>query len=202
MLKALLSLSAVLLTFTAASQAEVVNGLYNGTARTTVKYLHPQTMQVVKIESYGRKLQVVIAPRKESGGVVETNPFFWRMVPTTRTTPPSLGDVAAASSRVVSSGGGSVLLQYWNLRNTVSGFDGALVNNHTAEGLAKDRIVAKLGDQRAGYLMHDASVGAGLQCKVVGTATGKQLKVTVDGYAFVPGRAVVQFSTSFTGQRP
>jgi hypothetical protein len=50
--------------------------------------------------------------------------------------------------------------------------------------------------------MHDASVGAGLQCKVVGTASGKQLDVTVNGYAFVPGRAVVQFSTSFTGKAP
>jgi hypothetical protein len=76
MLKALLSWSAALFALTAVSVAEVANGLYSGTARTTVKYLNPQTMQVVKTESYGRKLQVVIAPRRQSGTSVETNPLF------------------------------------------------------------------------------------------------------------------------------
>jgi hypothetical protein len=44
--------------------------------------------------------------------------------------------------------------------------------------------------------MHDASIGSGLQCKLTATASGRDLKVTVTGYAYVPGRAIIQFTTT------
>ena len=185
------------------SQAAVGAGVYNGTARTTVKYLNPTTLQVMATESYGRKMLVTVGARKQLGTTVESNPFFLKIAPTVRTTPPANGDVFTASARVVSGSFGTVLLQYWMLRNTATGFDGALVDNHSSDGAAKDRMIAKLGpNSGASYLLHDANIVSGLQCKVLGTTSGRQLNLTVNGYAYIPGQAIVQFSTAFTGRRP
>jgi hypothetical protein len=188
-----------------ATHADVVNGSYVGSAKTTVKYLDPNTLAVVSTESYARKTKINIAPPKISGGGAETNPFSFGIAPFPRDEPLVAGALFAASARLIEVDGRDVLLQYWNAQNTTTGFTASLVNNHASEGLAKDRIMAFLGGadgKLKPFLMHDANVGAGLQCKMTGTATDRKLVIDVGGYAFVPNKAIIQFNTRINGRRP
>ena len=197
----LLSLTCLLGLLAGRTEAGVTHGNYAGSAKTNVKYLDPQTLRTFATGSYGRKLRVKIAPTKSG----ERNPFTFNMAPSEREDSPEEGEVFAASARVLNFSGREVLLQYWNLQNTSSGFSGTLVNTHSSEGALRERVVALLGGpggQPRPFFMHDASIGSGLQCRMTAVASGRDLKVTITGYAFVPGRAIIQFTTEFTGRRP
>jgi hypothetical protein len=110
--------------------------------------------------------------------------------------------VKAASARIFPiPGGGSALLQYWVMQNTTTGFVGALVENHTDVGLARDRVVAKLSGIPTGYKMHSGEIAPGLQCSLTSVVTGAQMALTIKGYAFVPGQAIIQFTTKINARR-
>jgi hypothetical protein len=101
--------------------------------------------------------------------------------------------------------GGNVLLQYWELDNSDAGFVGFLTNNHAVDGVARDGVVALLGGPGGTpkkFLMHDASIGAALQCNMSATTTGRRLALKVTGYAFVPGKAIIRFNTKIDARRP
>lgn len=187
------------------ASADVVYGTYTGSSKTNVKYLDPDSLQVIATESYASKVTLNITPPIRNGTVTETNPFSLLLAPFSRSDGPTPGEIFAASARIFAVNGGTVLLQYWELDNTDNGFVGFLTNNHTADGLAKDRIIALLGGPGGTpkkFLMHDASIGAGLQCNMTATTTGRQLALKVSGYAFVPGQAIIRFTTKIAARRP
>ena len=96
------------------------------------------------------------------------------------------------------------MLQYWLFQNTLTGFTGTLVNEHAAEGLAKDRVIAKLngpGGNPTKFQMLDSNAG-NLVCTMTGTVTGNQLVLKITGFAVIPGQAIVQFKTKITGFKP
>jgi hypothetical protein len=191
--------------FAVPAWADVVNGTYTGSSKTNVKYLDPGSLQVIATESYANKVTLNITPPVRSGTVAETNPFSLLLAPFSRGSGPTAGEIFAASARIFTVIGGNVLLQYWELDNTDDGFVGFLTNNHTADGLAKDRVIALLGGPGGTpkkFLMHDASIGAGLQCNMTATTTGRQLALKVTGYAFVPGQAIIRFTTKIDARRP
>jgi hypothetical protein len=197
-----------LLTFIAAlfvissATAGVTKGTYRGTSKTTVNYLNPSTLAVVATESYTCNETVVIAPPKKVGAQVEANPFTFVVAATSPKTPAVNGDVKAASARIFpASGGGSVLLQYWVLQNTATGFVGALGDNYIDLGLARDRVIAKLRGTPTGYKMHSGEIAPGLQCTLASVVTGSQMALTIKGYAFVPGQAIIQFTTKINARR-
>lgn len=186
-------------------RADVVNGTYTGSSKTNVRYLDPATLAVVATGSYSRKVTVNITPPRQNGSVTEANPFSLTLAPFARGDSLTPGQVFAASARIFVVSGGSILLQYWDLNNTVDGFVGALIDNHVGDGAAKERVIALLGGPGGTptkFLMHDASIGTALQCKVTATATGRQLAVKLTGYAFVPGQAIIRFTTKIDARRP
>ena len=183
--------------------ADVTKGTYLGTSKTTVKYLDPNTLQPVATEVFTRNETVIVGAAKSAGGVTEGNPFSLNVVPTTRATPPADGEVTAASARIFPTGAG-VLVQYWLLQNTVTGFTGQLASNHLAQGLAKDRVIANLGGpggSATAFKMHDGQFGVALPCTLNATGTGRQMTLKITGYALVLGQAIVQFTTKITAQR-
>jgi hypothetical protein len=186
-------------------RADVVEATYTGSSRTNVRYLNPNTLQVVARESYTRKIRLVISPPRRLGTAVEINPFALQLAPLSRKNPSVAGEVFAASARVIPVTGGEVLVQYWDLDNTSTGFIGELSNNHSAEGIMKDRVVALLGGPGGAarsFFMHDARVGPALQAKMTGTAAGRTLELKITGYAFIPSQAIIQFTTKIDSRRP
>ena len=170
-----------------------------------MRYLNPNTLQVIARESYTQKIRLVISPPRRLGAAVETNPFGLQLAPLSRKNPSVAGEVFAQSARVIPVTGGEVLVQYWDLDNTSTGFIGELSDNHSAEGILKDRVVALLGGPGGAarsFFMHDARVGAALQTKITGTATGRTLALKITGYAFVPSQAIIQFTTKIDSRRP
>jgi len=183
------------------SRADVVAGAYVGTLKTTVKYLNPATLAVTATEVYSGKAKVTIAPPKDS----EPNPFTFAIAPFPRDADAEAGDVFAASARFVNVQGTDVLLQYWDVMNTDTGFGAFLINNHIEEGFAKDRVMALLGGpggKLRPFFMHDARIASGLQSRITATATDRKLVVNVTGYAFIPNKAIIQFTTKINGRRP
>jgi hypothetical protein len=184
--------------------ADVTTGAYRGTSKTTVTYLHPDTLQPLATEVFTRNETVLVGPPKKTGVQMERNPFSLTILPTTPGTAATLGDVKAASARIFFVGSGYVLLQYWLLQNTATGFSGQLVNNYYADGLAKDRIIANLGGPSgipAAFRMHDGQIGSALQCTLAATVVDRQLTLKLNGYAFVPGLAIIRFKTRITARR-
>lgn len=201
----LFSLTIALTLLIVPAGADVVNGTYTGSSKTNVKYLDPATFAVVATGSYSRKVTVNITPPRQSGSVTESNPFSLTLAPFARGDTLTPGQVFAASARIFAVSGGNILLQYWDLDNTTGGFVGALTNNHVSDGAAKERVIALLGGPGGTprkFLMHDASIGTALQCKMTATATGRQLAVKLTGYAFVPGEAIIRFTTKIDARRP
>lgn len=197
----LLTLLAATLAASSATAA-VTKGTYLGTSKTTVKYLDPNTLQVKKTEAYTCNETVVIGAPKKVGVITESNPFSLTVLATSPKVPAINGDVKAASARIFATvGGGSTVVQYWVLQNTTAGFLGALADNHLSEGLARDRVIAKFGGVGAGYKMHDAQIAPGLQCTLAATVTGRQMVLTITGYAFVPNQAIIQFTTKINARR-
>ena len=95
-------------------------------------------------------------------------------------------------------------MQYWLLQNTATGFTGQLVVNHFEDDLARDKVIANLGGPGgtpAAFKMHDPRIGALLQTTFVSTVTGRQMTLKMNGYAFVPGQALIQFKTKITARR-
>jgi len=183
------------------SRADVTPGAYVGTLKTTVKYLNPTTLAVTATEFYSGKAKITIAPPKVS----EPNPFTFAIAPFPRDADAEAGDVFAASARVVNVLGTDVLLQYWDVMNTDTGFGAFLINNHIEEGFAKDRVMAFLGGpdgKLRPFFMHDARIAPGLQTRITATATDRKLVVNFTGYAFIPNKAVIQFTTKINGRRP
>jgi hypothetical protein len=196
---------ASLLALAAPGRADVVHGTYTGSSRTNVKYLNPNTLQVIATGSYSRKVKLVISPPRRLGAAVETNPFALQLAPLVRKSAPVVGEVFAASARIFSVPAGQVLLQYWDLDDTSTGFVGELSDNHAADGTSKDRVVALLGGPGGTprpFLMHDARVGPALQAQMIGTATGRKLALKITGYAFVPNQALIRFTTKIDSRRP
>jgi hypothetical protein len=183
------------------ARADVLPGAYVGSSKTTVKYLDPTTLAVTATESYARKAKVTIAPPKVS----ETNPFTFAIAPFPRDADLAAGDVFAASARIINVDGTDLLIQYWDVVNTDTGFGAFLVNNHIEEGIAKDRIMAFKGGpggKLRAFFMHDARIGAGLQSRISATAIDRKLVVNITGYAFIPSKAIIQFTTKINGRRP
>ncbi len=204
-MKTLLHTFAAVLFAASSALAAAPKGTYVGTSKTTVKYLNPDTLETVATEAYSCNETVIIGALKKASGVVESNPFSLTILATKPKTPPAFGDVKLASARIFPiPGGGSGLVQYWLLQNTTAGFSGLLFDNHRVDGLALDRVVAKLGSLQgppAGFKMHDGQIGAALQCKISATVTGRQMVVTLIGYAFVPNQAIIQFTTKINARR-
>jgi hypothetical protein len=183
------------------ANADVVPGAYVGSSKTTVKYLNPTTLAVMKTQSFARKAKVAIVPPKVS----EPNPFGFAIAPFPRSDPAAGGDLFAASARIINVQGTDVLLQYWDVQNTDTGFVAFLINNHIEEGVAKDRVMAFLGGpggKLRPFFMHDARIGAALQSRIAATATDRKLVVNITGYAFIPNKAIIQFTTKINGRRP
>jgi hypothetical protein len=183
------------------AHADVVQGAYVGSSKTTVKYLNPATLAVLKTESFARKAKVSIVPPKVS----EPNPFGFAIAPYPRHDPATGGDLFAASARTVNVQGTDIVLQYWDVQETDTGFAAFLINNHIEEGVAKDRVMAFLGGpggKLRPFFMHDARIGAALQSRISATATDRKLVVNITGYAFIPSKAIIQFTTKINGRRP
>jgi hypothetical protein len=187
------------------ASAGAPKGTYLGTSKTTVQYLDPNTLQSVATQVFTCNETVVISALKKAGGVTESNPFSLSIVASKPKPAPVNGDVKAASARVFAGAqGGLVLLQYWALQNTTTGFVGQLENNHIFDGLARDRVIANLlGPQGtpAAFKMHDAEIGAGLQCTLAATVTGRAMALKITGYAFVPNQAIIRFTTKINARR-
>ena len=186
------------------ARADVVAGTYLGTSKTTVKYLDPDTLQPLASEVFTRNEKVIVGPLKSAGGFTESNPFSLTISPTTPGPTPTTGDVKAASARIFPINGANVLVQYWLLQNTATGFTGQLVVNHFEDDLARDKVVANLGGPGgtpAGFKMHDPRIGALLQTTLTSTVSGRQMTLKVTGYAFVLGQAVIHFTTKITARR-
>ena len=184
--------------------AAVTTGTYRGTSKTTVTYLHPDTLQPIVTEVFTRNETVIIGTPKKAGVQTEANPFSLTILPTTPGTSRTPGEVKAASARIFSVGGGLLLLQYWLLQNTVTGFSGQLANNHYADGLAKDKVIANLGGPGGtpvAFRMHDAQIGPALQCTLSATVVDRQMTLKLNGYAFVPGWAIIRFKTRIVARR-
>lgn len=199
-------LLALLLTLLAAvaAQADVAAGAYRGTSKTTVKYLNPDTFAVLATEVFTRNETVTIGPLKSAGGFTEENPFSLTIAPTTPSPSPTPGDVKAASARTFPVNGANVLVQYWLLQNTATGFTGQLLVNHFEDNLARDKVIANLGGPGgtpAAFKMHDPRIGALLQTTFTSTVTGRQMTLKMNGYAFVLGQALIQFTTKITARR-
>jgi hypothetical protein len=186
----------------ASSHAVVPPGTYNGTSTSTVKFLDPNTLQVIATKRYSRKTTVVIAAPLAG----EANPFSLNVKPTVSGSPPAAGDLVTASARNVSAGGTPLLLQYWSLTNTEAGFTGRFTDSHLPEGFGIDRLVAPLSTPSGAlkkYRLHDARVAPGLQVTAVATKpAAKKIALTISGYAFIPLNAVVQFSTVINARKP
>ena len=183
------------------ADADVVQGAYVGSSKTTVKYLNPATLAVTKTQSFARKAKVSIVPPKVS----EPNPFGFAIAPYPRHDPAAGGDLFAASARMINVQGTEVLLQYWDVQETDTGFAAFLINNHIEEGVAKDRVMAFLGGpggKLRPFFMHDARIGAALQSRISATATDRKLVVNITGFAFIPSKAIIQFATKINGRRP
>jgi hypothetical protein len=198
-------LAIALALFAHPASADVVNGTYTGSAKTNVKYLDPGSLQVIAAESYTNKVSLNITSPIRNGTVTEANPFSLLLAPFSRGNGPTAGEIFAASARIFAVNGGNVLLQYWELDNTNAGFVGFLTNNHAVDGVARDGVVALLGGPGGTpkrFLMHDASIGAGLQCTMSATTTARQLALKIAGYAFVPGKAIIRFNTKIDARRP
>jgi hypothetical protein len=198
------SLAAWLFCLVLPADADVVRGTYIGSSKTNVRYLNPATLAVVSAESYSGKMNVTILPPRQNGSITESNPFSLTLTPFARGDGLTAGQVFAASARVFVVNGGSILLQYWDLSNTVDGFVGSLINNHLADGAGKERVIALLGGPGGTprkFFMHDASIGAALQCTITATTIGRLLTLKLTGYAFIPGQAIVRFTTKISARR-
>lgn len=185
----------------ALASADVVRATYSGTSTTTVKYLNPQTFQVFATERYSRKETVIVAAPKSVNGATEVNPFSLTIAPTVHTTLLA-GQVYAASARIFTINGTPLLLQYWSLQNTSTGFTGILSSAHADINLAKDRVIALLGGPGGTprkFQMYDSN--SALVCRMTGTATDNQLAIKITGYAVIPGQAVIQFTTKINSLR-
>jgi hypothetical protein len=183
--------------------ADVTRGTYVGTIRTSVVYLDPNTLQPITTEVFTRNASVIITAPKQVGVQVERNPFSMRISAITPGSS-SLGGIKAASARVFAGANGLVLLHYWTLQNTTTGFTGRLTNNYYSDGLALDRVIANLGGPDgtpAAFLMHDAQIGSGLQCTLTSTVTDARMALKITGYAFVPGYAIIRFKSRIAATR-
>jgi len=168
------------------AQAEAPKGQYVGSASTLVEYLDPNTLQTIASERLARKVTVLIGNPKSVAGQTEPNPFTLEVAPKRRLSSPVPGEIFAASARIFT----GALHQYWFLQNSATGFTGALINNSSEAGLARDRVIANFngpGGPPTSYLMHDARIGAGLQCTLNAVVTGRQMTLKIRGYAFIPG---------------
>jgi hypothetical protein len=185
--------------------AGVTKGIYHGTSKTRVTYLNPTTLQPVSTQAFTCNETVTIAAPQKARGVTELNPFSLTVLASVPKTPPVVGDVKTASARLFPSVfGGLVLLQYWTLQNTATGFVGELDDNHLADGFARDRVMANLSGPHGApiaYKMEDAEIGSGLQCTLVATVTGRVMVLKITGYAIVPNQALIQFTTKINARR-
>lgn len=200
----LLLLVAVVLFATVCATAEVPKGNYLGSANTLVEYLDPNTLRTVASERFARKMIVFVGDPKSSAGQTESNPFTLTVGPKKRQPSPVSGEIFAASARISAVTGIPTLYQYWSLQNSATGFTGALTNNYSEAGLARDRIVANFpgpGGSPASYQMHDARIAPGLQCTLDAVVAGRQMTLKIRGYAFVPGQSIVKFRTKIIAQR-
>lgn len=185
--------------------AGVKQGVYVGSSQTTVKFLNPNTLQVVATKQYTRKLTVTIGAPKTNGGFTESNPFTLIIAPTTPGALPVNGDLYVASARGATQQGIPTLLLYWQLQSTQAGFGGSMIDNHYLENEAKDRVVAPIfipsGAPTPHKLHSNATSPSGLT-SINGIALGKQLTVTIKGFAFVPNQAIIKITTKITAKRP
>jgi hypothetical protein len=182
--------------------AEVPRGTYRGTAATTVNFLHPITNVVTATRRYSRKITVTIGAPAPG----ETNQFSLNVKPTIPGPAPVAGDFYTASARFVTFGGSTQLLQYWSLVNTADGFTGKFTRSYLPEGFAIDRLVAPLVRPSGAlkpHRFHDARVSPALQVTAEATIPEeRKIALTIDGYAFVPNQAGVQFTTSIKAKKP
>jgi hypothetical protein len=185
--------------------AGVTKGTYLGTSKTIVQYLDPNTLQPVATQVFTCNETVVIGAPKSAGGLTELNPFDISVVASAPKTPPVDGDLKAASALVFSGiHGGLFLVEYWALQNTATGFVGELDANHLADGLARNRVIANAGGPHGlptGFKMLDTEFGAGFQCTLNATVTGRQMVLKITGYALVPGQSIIHFSTNIVARR-
>lgn len=203
-MKTLASIVCGLVIIGTTGRGDVPPGTYVGTSSTLVKYLDPNTLETVSQESFSRKLTVFVGDPKSSSGTTEANPFTLSVAPNRRTDSLTPGEVFAASARVFAVSGSPRLFQYWTLQNTATGFSGALTNNHSDLGLAKDRVVANFngpGGTPTKFKMHDARVGSGLQCSLDAVVEGSSMALKIRGYAFVQGQAIIHFNTKVNALR-
>jgi hypothetical protein len=189
---------AVVATLVGAARADVELGTYRGTSQTTVKFRNPATLQVTATRRYSRKLKVLVTEPKAFGGVTEANPFSFVIEPINQGAVPIAGSIFAASARFIQDDDTFRLLQYWTVRETQSGFTGALADAHVADGLARDVLITPLsspsGTLRA-HKFHDTRLAAPLRVNIEGIVEGNELTVTLSGYAYVKNRAVISFQT-------
>jgi hypothetical protein len=118
-------LLAGLLAVASAAPAGAPKGTYLGTSKTTVNYLDPNTLQVVATQVFTCNESIVVRAPKSADGITEANPFSLAIRATAPKTPPVDGDLEAVSARTIKSvTGANVLVQYWSLQNTATGFVG------------------------------------------------------------------------------
>ena len=200
-----LFLAAAVLSATVRAPAEAPKGEYVGSASTLVEYLDPNTLQTIASERLARKVTVIIGDPKSVAGQTEPNPFTLEVAPKRRLSSPVPGEIFAASARVSAATGNLALYQYWSLQNSATGFAGALINNYSEAGLAKDRINAHFngpGGAPASYLMHDGRIAPGLQSTLSAIIVGRQMTLKIRGHAFIPGQAIARFRTKIIANRP
>jgi hypothetical protein len=203
-LRSSLFLAIAVLSATVRAQAEAPKGQYVGSASTLVEYLDPNTLQTIASERLARKVTVVIGDPKSVAGQIENNPFTLAVAPKRRLSSPVPGEIFAASARISAATGNLALYQYWTLQNSATGFAGALFNNYSEAGLAKDRINAHFhgpGGAPASYLMHDGRIAPGLQSTLSAVIAGRQMTLKIRGHAFVPGQAIARFRTKINARR-
>ena len=189
---------------TTSAFADVANGIYRGSSQTTVKFLDPVTLQVQATRRFSRKLTVTIGPPLGYGGTTESSPFHFSVAPTNYSGTPVAGDLFTASARTAIVQGRPRLLQYWLMQNNQSGFTGALINSHLLEGAQRDRLVAPLSAPNGPlkpYRLYDGSVAPGFQVTANALVNGKEMTLTVLGYAYLKTQAIISFQTTITANR-
>jgi hypothetical protein len=196
-------LSLALFCAAAPVHADVARGVYRGSSQTTVKFLNPVTLQVEATRRYSRKLTVSITKPLAFAGTKETNPFNFAVNPTVKGKGLVVADFFTASARTIAVAGRTTLLQYWAFENTQSGFTGTFVNSHP-EAAQRDRIIAPLSDPDGAlkpHRLYDGSFGPNFQTTASGLVQGKQMSLTLKGYARVGNQAIISFETLVTAKK-
>jgi hypothetical protein len=170
--------------------AEITEDIqYQGTARTTIKYLDA-TGNLLAQQSYQDNVNVGIGPPHQSGRIIENNPINLFLEPVS--TPTAEGQISIHSAHPFTDtrDGRKVLLQYWSLTRNGGSISGTLSDTHATEGSVVNFLNAskELGPNLGTIVWpYPISKNSTLQ----GTIAANEIKLRIEGNVSDGSRAFV-----------